>query len=99
MKQSFSILILAIKNALPHFLTVVVPAGIATVPANLESTTLSVFYGLDLFFTRIQPSKTFDLLPDDFPYAMLILVFLTLFIGSVALRRLDEKKAVKRKWN
>ena len=38
----------------------------------MESTALMFAYGLDLFYTRLSPSKTFDLLPDDFPYALLV---------------------------
>ena len=74
-------------------------ADIATEPASLESTTLTVVFGLDLFFTRIQPSKTFDLLPDDFPYAMLVLVTVALLVGSFVLRRIDERKSVRQKWS
>ena len=73
-------------------------AGIFTSPANLESTTLTLSYGLDLFFARVQPSKTFDLLPDDFPYAMLILVTVILATGAVVLKRMEDSSAVKRKW-
>ena len=82
----------------PPDLEPVVFAGVATTPANLESTTLALAHGLDLFFTRIQPSKTFDLLPDDFPYAMLVLVFVTLSGGSLILKQIDERRAIQRKW-
>ena len=54
--------------------------------------------GLDLFMTRVQPSKTFDLLPDDFPYGMLIFVTAILVCGAVVLKRMDTQAAAKRKW-
>jgi len=69
-----------------------------TSPANLESTTLTLSYGLDLFFTRMQPSLTFDLLPDDFPFAMLVTVTGLLMAGAIVLKRMEDSSAVKRKW-
>lgn len=69
-----------------------------TSPANLESTTLLLSRGLDLFFTRVQPSKSFDLLPDDFPYALLVLVTGALIAGAFILRRMDVSATTKRKW-
>ena len=69
-----------------------------TSPANLESTTLTLTYGLDLFFTRVQPSQTFDLLPDDFPFAMLVTVTAVLLAGAFVLKRMEDSSAVKRKW-
>lgn len=73
-------------------------ADIVASPANLESTTLTLTYGLDLFFTRVQPSKTFDLLPDDFPFAMLVIVTVALLSGAFILKRMEDNSAVKRKW-
>ncbi|KAK2174177.1 hypothetical protein NP493_820g01017 [Ridgeia piscesae] len=40
--------------------------GIHTAPAGLESTCLVLCYGLDLFYTRVNPSKMFDVLKEDF---------------------------------
>jgi ER membrane protein complex subunit 1 len=40
--------------------------AIHSVPATLESTSLVLATGLDVWFTRAHPSKTFDLLSDDF---------------------------------
>lgn len=73
-------------------------AGIVASPANLESTTLTLSFGLDLFFARVQPSKTFDLLPDDFPFAMLVIVTVALLVGAFVLKRMEDNSAVKRKW-
>ncbi len=46
--------------------------GVVTEPSALESTALLFAHGLDLYYTRLSPSKTFDLLPDDFPHALLV---------------------------
>ncbi|KAK9811605.1 hypothetical protein WJX72_006834 [[Myrmecia] bisecta] len=72
--------------------------GIVTAPANLESTSLMVAFGLDMFFTRIQPSATFDSLQDDFPYAMLVLLTSGLIAGALGLKYMDTKAQIKRKW-
>ena len=39
---------------------------ILTSPALLESTALVFAYGLDLFGTRVAPSRTFDVLSEEF---------------------------------
>ena len=38
--------------------------GIVTAPTLLESTSLVFAYGVDLFFSRVTPSKDFDLLSE-----------------------------------
>ncbi|KAL0052366.1 hypothetical protein WJX82_000955 [Trebouxia sp. C0006] len=73
-------------------------SGIATSPANLESTSLMLAYGLDLFFARIQPNKAFDSLQDDFPYAFLVLITLMLTGAVLVFKRLDDKSNTQRKW-
>lgn len=73
-------------------------AGIATAPANLESTSLMLAYGLDLFFARIQPNKAFDSLQDDFPYAFLVFITCMLTAAVFAFKRIDDKSNIQRKW-
>ena len=46
--------------------------GIQTAPTFVESTSMVLVYGLDLFFTRVTPSQTFDLLNDEFQYLPLV---------------------------
>jgi hypothetical protein len=40
------------------------------VPAKLESTSLLLAVGLDVWATRVYPSKTFDILSNDFNYVL-----------------------------
>ncbi|CAG8592009.1 5924_t:CDS:10, partial [Gigaspora rosea] len=54
---------------------------IATSPALLESTSLVFAYGLDLWFTREAPSKTFDVLSEDFSKGTLLATILGLVVG------------------
>lgn len=55
-------------------------------------------YGLDLFFSRLQPNKAFDSLQDDFPYAFLVLITMMLMGACLVLKRFDDKATVQRKW-
>ncbi|CAG8783115.1 5053_t:CDS:10, partial [Cetraspora pellucida] len=54
---------------------------ITTSPSLLESTSLVLAYGLDLWFTREAPSKTFDVLSEDFSKGTLLATILGLVIG------------------
>ncbi|KAG6553490.1 hypothetical protein Mapa_004402 [Marchantia paleacea] len=72
--------------------------GILTVPARLESTSLVFTYGLDLFFTRTAPSRTYDSLTEDFSYALLLITIVALIIGIVVTWILSERKELGEKW-
>ncbi|KFM26187.1 ER membrane protein complex subunit 1 [Auxenochlorella protothecoides] len=67
-------------------------------PATLESSSLLLARGLDLYGARLAPSATFDQVPDDFPYALLVLIVLGMGSGAAALRRLSARRAVNRLW-
>lgn len=66
--------------------------------AHLESTSIVLAQGLDLFCTRVQPSSTFDLLQEDFPFAFLVLITSVLGIAAFVLKYLGERSALKAKW-
>ena len=42
--------------------------GITTAETGLESTSVVLVHGLDLYCTRVNPSKGFDLLKDNFEH-------------------------------
>ncbi|KAH7857904.1 hypothetical protein Vadar_017779 [Vaccinium darrowii] len=71
---------------------------IVTLPAKLESTTLIFAYGVDLFFTRMAPSKTYDSLTEDFSYALLLLAIVALLVAIVATWVLSERKELQDQW-
>lgn len=73
-------------------------AGIQTDVAHLESTSIVLVHGLDLFCTRVQPSSTFDLLQEDFPFAFLVLITSVFGIAAFVLKYLGERSALKAKW-
>ena len=56
------------------------------IPARLESTSLVLSVGLDLFYTRTTPSQPFDLLAEDFNYALLVILTVALTAGTVAMK-------------
>ncbi|XP_063227505.1 ER membrane protein complex subunit 1 isoform X2 [Bacillus rossius redtenbacheri] len=72
--------------------------GIHTSPSGLESTCLVLVYGLDVFYTRVAPSKTFDLLKEDFDYYLITVVLSALLIASYVTKKLASKKALKQAW-
>ncbi|CAI2722726.1 unnamed protein product [Schistosoma spindalis] len=72
--------------------------AIRTAPTGLESTGLVFAYGLDLFFTRISPSQTYDLLKEDFDYTAIATVTLGMIIASIVSCRLATRRAILRAW-
>lgn len=72
--------------------------GIHTAPSGLESTCLMIGYGLDLFVTRVAPSKTFDLLKEDFDYFLISAVLTALIVASYITKQLASRKIIKQAW-
>lgn len=73
-------------------------SGIHTSPSGLESTCLVFVHGLDLFYTRVAPSKTFDVLKEDFDYYLIVIVLAALLISSYITKKLASQKAQKQAW-
>lgn len=72
--------------------------GIHTAPSGLESSCLVFVHGLDIFVTRVAPSKTFDLLKEDFDYFMITTVLVLLTSTSYIVKHFASKKAIKQAW-
>ncbi len=72
--------------------------GIHTAPSGLESTSLVLAYGLDIFFTRVFPSKTFDMLREDFDYFFIITLMLGLIFGTFLSKKLASSSNLKKAW-
>ncbi|KAJ3255102.1 hypothetical protein HK103_006645 [Boothiomyces macroporosus] len=87
------------KDALSYNLQVLNPTTIISKETLLESTSLVLSYGTDLFLTRRMPSKMFDQLKDDFSYFQLILSILALVGGIIAARYYSEKKIIREAWS
>lgn len=52
----------------------------------------------DLFYTRMFPSKMFDVLKDDFDHYLIGGAVLALAIAALITRKLAQKKALKQAW-
>ncbi|CAH0583257.1 unnamed protein product [Chrysodeixis includens] len=74
------------------------PARIHAAPAGLESTSLVLATGLDLFYTRVAPSKTFDLLKDDFDYYLITIVLAALILATYSTKYFASRKILKMAW-
>ncbi|CAH8507627.1 unnamed protein product [Dicrocoelium dendriticum] len=72
--------------------------AIRTAATGLESTSVVFAHGLDLFFTRIAPSLTYDLLKEDFDYTAIATVTLGMIIASFVTQRLAARRVMLRAW-
>ena len=57
-----------------------------------------IFLFSDLFFTRVQPSKMFDVLKEDFDYWMIACVLGVMILVSVISQKLAGRKALQKAW-
>ncbi len=72
--------------------------GIVTAPSGLESTSVVFAYGLDIYCTRVTPSKGFDLLKDDFDHYVIASVLVGLTAAAYITRKLSQRKNLKSAW-
>jgi hypothetical protein len=72
--------------------------SIYTAPTGLESTSIVFACGLDLYLTRVTPSKQFDMLADDFDYRLIAGVVGILTIGTLVLSYLAARKNLNIFW-
>ncbi|KAG9296619.1 hypothetical protein G9A89_002890 [Geosiphon pyriformis] len=86
------------KFILSYNLTIAGIRHIVTSPALLESTSLVVAYGLDIWFTREAPSKTFDVLSEDFSKGTLLATIAGLVLGIAITGPMVRRKNVNSRW-
>ncbi|VDN44920.1 unnamed protein product [Gongylonema pulchrum] len=72
--------------------------GFKTSPSGLESTSLMLAYGTDLFFTRLTPSGTFDILKDDFDHLLISVVLVGFVVGSLVCKKVGKNNSLKQAW-
>jgi len=73
--------------------------AITTSDTLLESTSVVFAYGIDLFYVRITPSQTFDLLNADFNYAFLIGTVTLVAVAIIVTRHIARKKLLTEAWS
>ena len=67
-----------------------------TFSTKLESTSQVFAYGHDLFLSRIRPDNKYDMIDEDFNYALLFLAIVGLFATNYALSKyLKSEKSKK----
>jgi len=75
------------------------PTNIISTSARLESQSLVVAYGgPDLFFTRLAPSKGFDLLPDNFNKGLVGILTIGLLGVLGYVKKISDRKILKAAW-
>lgn len=72
--------------------------GIAVEPTGLESTSIMLAYGLDLFQIPISPSKQFDMLDINFNFVALAGALALLVVTTIVLHYLNERKKLNTMW-
>ncbi|KAI5994742.1 hypothetical protein EDD15DRAFT_2547189 [Pisolithus albus] len=71
---------------------------IMSAPSRLESTSLVLAIGLDLFLTRVSPSGTFDVLSENFNKAQLVLTIGGLALAIGLARPVVRRRQLRRRW-
>jgi hypothetical protein len=56
------------------------------------------FLNKDIYFTRVFPSKTFDLLREDFDYFFVSTLMVGLVLGTVLSKKLASSSNLKKAW-
>ncbi|KAG8838290.1 hypothetical protein FRC18_005206 [Serendipita sp. 400] len=69
-----------------------------TTSTQLESTSLVLAYGIDLFLTRVAPSGTFDVLSENFNKIQLVLTVVGLAAAILITKPLVRQKGLNAKW-
>ncbi|KAI8996246.1 DUF1620-domain-containing protein [Trametes punicea] len=87
------------KRVISHKYQVAKTRRIVTSPALLESTSVVFAYGLDLFFTRIAPSNTFDVLSENFNKAQLVFTIAALALAIVVVKPMVARKRLRERWH
>ena len=58
----------------------------------------SLFLYPDLYFTRVMPSKQFDLLAVDFDYTLISAVVIGMAVSTYVLSKVAARKMLKSQW-
>ncbi|KAH6980934.1 hypothetical protein BKA56DRAFT_485718 [Ilyonectria sp. MPI-CAGE-AT-0026] len=86
------------RTVVSHQRSIVGVKGIVAAPAIVESTSLVLAYGVDVFATRVAPSGVFDILGQGFNKLTLVLTVVALFWGVMFLSPMVRRKQINRIW-
>ncbi len=93
-----SILDMDPRAVVSHEREVIGVRNIITAPALLESTTVVLAYGIDIFGTRVMPSMAFDVLGAGFNKVALVSTVVGLAAGVWAVAPLVRRKQIDNRW-
>jgi len=71
---------------------------LVTHSSDMESTSLVLAYGTDLFFSIVQTAKAFDLLSPIFNYYLLYTSVGFVFVVTLISQKIADRKAVSERW-
>ncbi|KAL1919740.1 uncharacterized protein VTP21DRAFT_1671 [Calcarisporiella thermophila] len=86
------------RQILSYYLPVMGINRIVSSPALLESTSLVVAHGMDLFFAQVAPSKQFDVLSEDFSKSQLLLTIIALGAAVLVAGPMVKRKKLNGQW-
>ncbi|KAI3646617.1 hypothetical protein MP228_009545 [Amoeboaphelidium protococcarum] len=86
------------QNYLSHNLRLEGIRKIVCGHTDLESTSIVVAYGTDMFKTLVTPSKVFDVLGPEFSKSSLLLTMLVLAVGTVAAKQYASRRKLYLEW-
>ncbi|KAF1739460.1 ER membrane protein complex subunit 1 [Beauveria bassiana] len=86
------------RSILSHDWDILGVEGFTTSPAVVESTSLLVAYGIDVYGTRVVPSGLFDLLGKGFNKLALISTVLALTGGVLFVAPMVRRNQINRRW-
>ena len=67
-------------------------------PTRRESSVVVLAHGTDVFYARMMPSKSFDMLEDDFSYSLLVTTIFGLLVATFVVYSMVQKDNLKRNW-
>ncbi|KAH9994736.1 hypothetical protein F4779DRAFT_607936 [Xylariaceae sp. FL0662B] len=86
------------RSLVTHQRDVLGVRGVLAAPAVLESTSLVLAFGVDVFGSRVAPSLAFDVLGKGFNKPALVGTVLALLAGVLALGPMVRKKQINLRW-
>ena len=81
-----------------HKHTLARPRSVEAYPTYLESTSLAIVTGLDLFMARVTPAREFDRLNEDFNYIALVGAIIFLTVATLASGAYSDRKDLVKAW-
>lgn len=86
------------RQYISHVRDIIGVREILATPATLESTSIVLAYGIDVFGTRVAPSMAFDVLGKGFDKLTLLATVAALMLGVVAVKPLVRRKQTDQRW-